>query len=87
MAATPEWSLHASVQQHGNDVSLRVTLTAYDDQGLEMGHNTWRSREQKLPILESSEDTAWWLLILLALSMEKHGSVGRCDPQLTPPLF
>jgi len=87
MAAQPDWSLHASVQQHGDDVSLRVSLTAYDTDGTELGHNTWRGREQRLPILESSEDTAWYLLLLLVQVLERAGSVGRVTARVDPTLF
>ena len=87
MASDIDWSLHASVQQHGKDVALRVSLTAFDSDGVDVWHETWRGREQRLPVLETEEDTAWFLLCLLVKVLERAGSAGRINPWLDPTLF
>jgi len=87
MASPLEYSLHATVHQHDDDLSLRVSLTAYDSYGGEAHTTTWRGREQNLPDLETQIDTAWLLLLMLVRSLEKQGGVGRVTATVEPPLF
>jgi len=87
MAERPEYTLHANVNQHGDDVALRITLSAYDCQGAELHTETWRGRESRMPELETAEDTAWYLVLCLAKVMERAGSVGRVNAHVEPPLF
>ena len=87
MASPLEYSMHATIHQHDDDLSLRVSLTAYDSYGGEAHTQTWRGREQNLPELETQVDTAWLLALMLCRMLEKSGSVGRVSAVVEPPLF
>ena len=87
MAAPLEYSLHANVHQHDQDISLRVSITGFDSYGGEAHTATWRGRESNLPDLETEIDTAWLLCLMLTRMLEKNGSVGRVAATVEPPLF
>lgn len=87
MSSGVDWSLNAKVEQHGEDVALRVQMTAFDESGHDLHTYTWRGREQRLPELGASEDVAWFLLCLLVKVLEREGSVGRINAAVDPALF
>jgi len=87
MGSPLEYSLHANVHQHDQDLSIRVSLTGYDSYGGEAHTSTWRGREQNLPELETEVDTAWLLALMITRMLEKNGSVGRVSAVVEPPLF
>lgn len=87
MGQSVDWQLHANVNEHGEDVALRVTLSAYDRTGYEVYSETWRGRDSHLPLVEEEVDTAWFLLCLLTRLVERAGSVGRINARVDPTLF
>ena len=79
-----EYSLHANANEHGKDLVLRVTLTAYDENGLAHEPVTWRGHTTVIQV-PGSVDTAWVMLIQMCHLLEKNGATGSVRSSFMQP--
>lgn len=80
------WQLHANVNGYRNDVALRITITAYDDDGFEIDSKTWRRHVSSLWM-----DGLDWTALLATRELEKlmahHLETEVTPTEIDEPLF
>jgi len=80
-----EWTIHANVNQHGKDHSLRVTFSAYRADGTEWAPVTWRGHSD-IARFDAPIDQAWAALLMCMKMLEAQGSCGRVSGIYDEPL-
>jgi len=71
-----QWTIHANVNQHGRDHSLRVTWTSYDRYDMDDETATWRGHTT-MPQFDRPIDQAWVALLRMMQLLESQGALGR----------
>lgn len=86
MKDTHTWQVHASANQDGADLGLRVTITAYDEAGYEIGTHTWRKHVRGLQFDSLTVQAAAIALELYKL-MDHHVNYDEVPLEVDDRLF